>query len=539
VVYAEDARFAATQLLDEYAARWVDLHTRICEATRLQGDQSETLMDLRIGCLHAKMRDVAALTTVLSNADADVVKNAVQAVQSLPSPDVCATMDSGEADLLQPEDPAVRSRVDSVRELVARARAEVLSGKYDDAFVHARSAHAAALDVGYEAAIAEAALMLGNVYERKVTVEPALAAYEEAIASAAASGHTLVEVQALTGLLLVHGMHLVEIDTALRYARQAEAMVKRLGDPPELQAAIYLHRGGTNMLAGRLEAAREDFLRTVALSEGVPAAERLLLAALNNLAGVHGHQGRYKQAAETFARTLELTEARLGPAHPTVGSNHLGLGVTYSRLEDHERAMHHVQKAVEIYEQALGPEHPDLGRGFHNLALVQAARGDTGAAYESYRHALEIKTKALGADHTSVAATANNLGDVLMRLGRPEEALPHLEDALRIGTHAYGRDNPNNVFVLTSMAEVNLALGRPAEAVPFIRRAIALAEAAQLDPTELAKARFVAARALWRAGEDRREALELARLAEVGYRASERPSEGAIEAIAAFLTDPA
>ena len=121
--YAEDARVAVERALDEHLGRWVELRTEVCEATRVRGDQSEALMDLRIGCLDGKLRDVVALTEVLAQADADVVKNAtngltnpnaryqkaVSVEEVLASPvvadplhllEICATSDGGAAIVL-------------------------------------------------------------------------------------------------------------------------------------------------------------------------------------------------------------------------------------------------------------------------------------------------------------------------------------------------------------------------------------------------------------------------------------------------------
>jgi eukaryotic-like serine/threonine-protein kinase len=534
VVYADDARIGATRSLDGYAMRWVELHTQVCDATRVRGDQSETLMDLRIGCLEGKLRDMKALTTVLANADIEVVKNAIHATRALASPDECATFDGSTEELLRPRDPSVASAVESV----AQARAQGLSGKYDDGIVLGQAARAAAEKAGHLPIIAEASLVLGDLHHRLSSAEPAAEAYEDALYAAAASGHARVEAQALIGLLSVRGTYLADTEVALRYGRHAEAVVERLGRPPELESALALYRGTTKMSASRLEAAHQEFNRAIAISEGVAEAERIHLASLHNLAITQARGGSYLGAAYTFQRVVELTEARLGPLHPTVGSNHLGLGVTYARLEDHERAMHHTRRALEIFERALGPGHPDLGRGYHNLGMVQSSSGDLPAAFESYQRALEIKIEALGPDHSSVAISANNLGVVLTKLGRPAEAIPHLDDALRIWTHAHGEDSPSNVVGLVSLAEAHLALERPADAVQLARRALTLAENGEIDPVELARSRFVAARAIWRAGGDRRKALELARQAKQGFDSLERPAHTELRAIESFLADP-
>jgi tetratricopeptide (TPR) repeat protein len=536
--YAEDVRTATERSIDTYTERWVDLHVQTCEATRVRGDQSEALMDLRIGCLDGKLRDVAALTTVLASADVKVVENAAQAAQALGSPEDCAALEREAANLWRPDDPEAAAAVEQVREQVAKARAFGRAGKYDEGLAATQLAALAARQTGYDPVIAEAAVSMGELSERKMLAPAARDGYEEALYAAAASGHGRIEAHALIGLLSVWGMHLNDTEGALRYGKHAEAVLERLGHPPDLEAALALYRGNTLMQATRLEAAVEAFGRAIQQSEGIAAAERIHLAALNNLAAVHGQQGHYREAAAAFVRALELTEERMGPWHPIVGTNHNNLGVTYARLEDYERAMHHAQRALEIYGKSLAPDHPEVGRAYHNLGVVQSLHDDTQASYESYEKALGIKTRGLGPDHISVAFSSNNVGDALIKLGRPAEAIPYCEEALRIWTKAQGENSPSNIFALVSLGEANLALGRPEKAVPPIRRALVIAEVAEIDPIEIAKARFVAARAVWSAGGDRKEALELARQAKVGYEASDRPSVKELAVIDAWIAKP-
>src|SRR5262249_26648763 len=50
--YSDDAWRGASARVDDYAARWVGVHREACRATRVEGRQSDTLMDLRMACLH-------------------------------------------------------------------------------------------------------------------------------------------------------------------------------------------------------------------------------------------------------------------------------------------------------------------------------------------------------------------------------------------------------------------------------------------------------------------------------------------------------
>jgi len=538
--YAEDARRSAEHTLDTYTTRWAELRTDTCEATRVRGDQSEALMDLRIGCLDGKLRDVAALTALLARADADVVRNAVEATEALPSLEGCRALGLEAASVPTPAAPEIAATVEDIRDRVAEAQALGLAGKFAEGMPIAAAALAAAHHTGHPPVIAEAAYLVAEIAEQQGAATPARDGYEEALYAAIASGHQRVEAKALIGLVRVWGKDLGDTEMALRYGRQAEAVLAWLGQPPELDAALALARGITLMVANRLEAALAELEPATGLVvEGLPSAGRIRLGMLNNIAVVHGMQGDYRGAIEAFTRALELAEAQLGPWHPTVGSLHSNLGITHTRLEDHERALLHARRGVEIFSKALGPEHPELGRAYHNLGAVQDLGGHYQAAYESFAEALRIKRHGLQPDHVSVATTANNVCDVLVQLGRPAEAVPYCEEALGIWTKVQGERSAGNIYGLVSLSDALLALGKPHEALPHARRALAIGEDAEIDPIVLAKTRFVAARAIWASGGPREEALALARDAKRGYETQQRPSVRELAKIEAWLADPA
>ena len=77
--YAEDAWKTVSAAFEAYTRRWVAMRTEACEATRRRGEQSEEMLDLRMACLDQRLREVAALSTALTEADAQVVVKARRA----------------------------------------------------------------------------------------------------------------------------------------------------------------------------------------------------------------------------------------------------------------------------------------------------------------------------------------------------------------------------------------------------------------------------------------------------------------------------
>src|SRR5262249_19242176 len=78
--------------LDGYAQRWTEMHTGACEATRLRGEQSEELLDLRMLCLGERLDALRATTDIFTVADRVVVAKAKAAVSALPPLDDCSNL---------------------------------------------------------------------------------------------------------------------------------------------------------------------------------------------------------------------------------------------------------------------------------------------------------------------------------------------------------------------------------------------------------------------------------------------------------------
>jgi hypothetical protein len=64
IPYAEDTWRRASARLDAYAAGWVEMYNETCRATRVEGRQSDTLLDLRMGCLERRRALLRGLADV-------------------------------------------------------------------------------------------------------------------------------------------------------------------------------------------------------------------------------------------------------------------------------------------------------------------------------------------------------------------------------------------------------------------------------------------------------------------------------------------
>jgi hypothetical protein len=120
--YAPRALQGAQEGLDAYGRELVAMHQEACEATRLRGEQSEEALDLRMGCLSRRLKELGAAADLFARADAQVVRTAAQVVAGLAPLADCADVAALKAPLAPPRDEAARRRVDAVRDEVARPR---------------------------------------------------------------------------------------------------------------------------------------------------------------------------------------------------------------------------------------------------------------------------------------------------------------------------------------------------------------------------------------------------------------------------------
>ncbi|HVE81913.1 MAG TPA: serine/threonine-protein kinase, partial [Myxococcales bacterium] len=161
--YAGNALAAATAGLDAYSKAWASMHREACEATRLRGEQTEQVLSSRMLCLERRLKDLRAVTHLLASASAETIDRAGDAVHALPGLRTCADVEVLLGQAAPPQDPASRDKFDKLSSLLAEAKALDDGGQYRVALEVAKSARAAADELGYEPLRAEALSRLGWV----------------------------------------------------------------------------------------------------------------------------------------------------------------------------------------------------------------------------------------------------------------------------------------------------------------------------------------------------------------------------------------
>ncbi|MBX7082132.1 MAG: serine/threonine-protein kinase [Nannocystaceae bacterium] len=428
-LYAATAFTGIEQSLDGYAARWVQQHREACEATHVHGEQSQELLDLRMGCLRGRLRELGALTEEFAHADAMVVEHAVEAAAGLGRLERCTEPQA--ASLRGPVDDASRERVDGLRERLADAGAKEAAGRYEAAQALAQDVNDRAGVIGFPPLVAEAHLRLGSVLEKRGDFEAAERELLEAVWQAEACRHETVAADAWVRLLWVTGVERNDVRTGELWSHFADAAVERAGNDELVRATLMHNRGGLRY-----------------------------------------RQGRYDEAFALYRDALEAQQRLLGNDDPQVAMTLNHIGNVKIMEGDLETAREYVTRSLDVRRRLLGDRHPKVAASINNLAAIEEAAGHPAAAMELVEQALAIVGGSGGAEEQvslTVAVSAAR------RLQAPlDQRAAQLERLLVLRERNLATAPGQLAEAQRWLAEVRQAQGRTDDAVALLEAAIAL-----------------------------------------------------------------
>ncbi|MFO0762578.1 MAG: serine/threonine-protein kinase [Byssovorax sp.] len=482
--------------LDAYAEQWAAQRAEACEATWVRHEQSEQTLDLQNHCLDQRRLALGALATMLAGADAAVVGRALEASLALPGLADCADVPALSGAPALPRDPAERAAMESVEAELARSRALLGAGRFQESLEVARAAIPAAdalprTSLGAEARF-RVAVAQGSLRDRAA----ARAGLEQALKAAAqARDDAFSALVAVTILDLVVSVEedLVEAERLLVFATAA---VKRAGSRPIDEADLASAAGNLRAHQGKHAEARAELERAVALYERADRSTYAgrLVSALNRLGGVLGASGDIAAARGAYARAISTLEATFGPDHLRVAGVLNNLATLALEAHEPEEARGLLERAIVIKERNLGPDHPELASSLANLAATLVALGRPADARPPSERALALVEKKLGPDHPFVARALSTRADVLSALGDRAGARADLDRAIGIQRATLG-ETLELAETLVTRAGVLLDGGdrKGARADLDLARSI-FAKTAGLDGPKAAKLRAALAR---------------------------------------------
>ena len=469
--------------LDDWSDRWVAMHTDACRATRVSGEQSAQLMDLRIHCLDQGLVRLRALVAALQEAEGpEVVERGVEAAYALEGIDACADAQALLAATPRPRDPETRDRLVAVENQLVRAQTLDQLGNFTEGRKIAEDALTEAEAIDYPPVRAEALYTLGMLQRRggdPAIAEGTLLAAAEAAAQAQ-DDH--LAARTWISLMGVVGFFRNRPQQGLLLGKVAGAAVTRAGD-----------RGG------ELDGKRLHVLGFV-------------------LFGL----GRYQESLSHYQEALGIWRATVGENHPYTAYTIHNIGDIAMAEGDLASARQRYDQTLAILMATLGESHLRVGRLQANIGQVLLAEHRPEEAETHFARALEILEPVVGRDHVDHAESVYGLARVDLALERLDAAERRLERVLAIREKFYGKDHNQVVHVLTRLARLRLRQGQPERARELAERAVAAVAEREGDIAEGGLARYALARALWRTNGDRGRALALAK--EAAKRLADSPA---------------
>jgi len=419
--------------LDNYTRGWVETSTEACRTTRVRGEQTESLLSLRVVCMERRLKDVQAVRAVLASADAALVEKAVDTVSLLPSLRSCSDVGSLSQVEPPPDSEQARAEIERLTGLVAQMKALMDAGRYKQSHEVAEPLLKAVSALGYRPLEAETLLWRGWLEFRLDEPKGAERYLTQALKTALAARSDEVLARAATLLVFVVGSDTKRSEEALWWNEMARAALTRMGGNEDLESEVFKNLGGMYAAQRRNAEALAAYERALELSDRATGPEHVRRSIiLGNMGSIYKREKRMEEATRVLNEALALRERLSGPTHPLAGVLHYTLSQTYLRMRDLEKARVHVLRALEIDIATLGAEHPTVADTYDVVGTVYMEGKKFREAQEAHAKALAIKEKTLGKNHEYVSYSACGVGRALVGLKQPTKAMPFFERVLAI-----------------------------------------------------------------------------------------------------------
>jgi tetratricopeptide (TPR) repeat protein len=543
--------------LDRYGATWSLQHADACRATRIRGDQTEAMLDLRMVCLERRRQAVVALLDVVSTAAPATAARASSAAKGLPPVADCADVATLKLVEPPPADPAVRKQLDELAARLATARVRYQTGGYEAALAETRPINVAAQKLGYRPFEADAGLLQGQLEHRLNQLDAAIATVQSAVWAAEAGRNDEVAARGWVLLVFLVGYERRDHARAQELAQRTSAAIARLGGNADIEASLEQSLGAIAATQGRLEESIRHFRNAIPLLERQFGPEHPNVAgARENLATALLEQGDAHAAVELMRQVLAVREKTLVAGHQLIGRALQNLGTARDQIGEHARAEADLRRALAISTASLTPEHPEIAEihtmlarvlshgdkpedalaiGRTGIALAEAAYGSASAELATHRLSFAGVLGDAGklGDADAMLARAETTfakldargdlartwvarGDLQLRRARWREAIALYERALPILETTEASDEPR----IRAQAHLGIAYLRTNRAKPALAVLERPHATAHVSPGLRATHDFALAQALWAGGGDRVRARELADRAIAGFSAS-------------------
>ncbi len=510
--FAEDAIAGATSALDAYGDAWVSMRAEACEASRIRGEQSSDLLDLRMQCLGDRLATMRALVGALTRVgpgDTKAVQGAVQAASGLPAIADCANVRALRGLVPRPADPAVRERIQSVRDDLAQVQVLLLTSRMSEARAAVARDVATATATGYAPVRAEALLAQGRVAQATQDMSAAVPFLDEAVIAATEGGHEDVEFSAWTELVRTNAF-IGRWERTRDAGRHAHALLARSPDDERL-FRLLRNEGFALWREGKLNDARATLEQALSVGEAARSPEDpVLRTVLLYLANVLYDLGLYEESLVRSRRALALLEHLVGPAHPDVAAMLQTIGNATMSLGDATEAEALYQQGLDLRIAALGADSPFSIESLEQVGLARLHEGRPEAALEVLAQAVDRSVRVMGPENHELGRELVNLGDAYVKLHRWDEAMATYVRALALVDKTYSKTSWYRVFPLQGIGRAFMGKKQLPKALAALEDGLSAAGSPDAAPDAVAGLKATLALALHAAHQDPERARTLA-----------------------------
>jgi serine/threonine-protein kinase len=429
----------------------------VCRATRVRGEQSQELFDLRVRCLDNHLGELDALLGQIAHVERASIYKAVDAAAGLPGTTDCDDVDRLRATIPLPADPAAREQIAALERRLADVSALDRMGRFAQGLELLTPLTGEIEKAGYAPLVAKAKLMVAGEQFRLGNLAAAEASYRDAASAAARAKDDARIAQSWTDLMQALAAA-GRIPDALALVETARTSVDR-ADQPRLGARFSNVLAGIYLAQGKYPEAKVEYERALALVRTDPDSD-LLGHALFNLGTGYTYVGDLDNAAKYMEEARARFVATVGPHHPTLGYVLRGLGDIALKKDQVDDAIPRYVEAVSIFEDANGPDHIDVAIALDPLCYAYARKGDFRRAREVGQRALSLRENKFGKDHISLVTVLESLADADVAEGTPaalDHAMSLLQRGLAIQVKVLGKDHPQLRDIQDRMTNVRTA----------------------------------------------------------------------------------
>jgi tetratricopeptide (TPR) repeat protein len=503
------------ETFDHYTTAWSDMRVSACRATRVEGTQSEALLDLRTACLQRRLAELDAELDALGGvAAADLASAAIDASHALSPIAGCADIAALQSPTHLPGNPAARAAITAQTTAYAKAKALYDTGRHREGLVAARELVESVRTLGYRPLEAEALHLRGRLELELTETKAAEASLLDAIAAAQAGNARDVLARSWLDLIWVVGELASRYDEAERLGVMARGAVEQDGSPPMLAATLEDRLGVIAFDRGDFATAKQRLERALAMREEAFGKSGLEVAAsLQHVALLRTHDGDDTGALAMQQRAFDIYLHELGPEHAATGALLASVGAAQYAHHEVDAAIATWRRALVIAEKAHGEHSFDAAAIRTSLALGLRDKGQFAEAVATSKRGLDDFMATVGDAHADAPGYIMNHGYMLLANREFAAAEQEMTRALGLLEKHHGIDAPEIATAWVAIGTVRYEAGDAAKAIAPYAKALDLRERHGARPVELAASKIELAEALGKSGVDRARAVVLARAA--------------------------